>query len=124
MTDPDPAPKRLLLVDDDAHLRRSVSRLLRRAGWLVDEAGDGLEALELLATQPPALLLTDMRMPRMDGLQLIDAVRTRGLTLPIVVLSGYHDISVDDLLARGVTAVMEKPVGPSLLRDTLRDLVG
>lgn len=113
---------RLLLVDDDARLRRSVCRLLRRAGWTVVEAGDGLEALEALELEAPTVLLTDMRMPRMDGLQLIEAVHTTHTGLPIVVLSGYHDYSPEELLQRGAHAVLDKPVAPTLLRDTLTKL--
>jgi len=117
-------PKLLLLVDDDADLRRSVSRLLRRAGWTVVEARDGLEALEMLEDLSPAVLLTDMRMPHMGGLQLIDAVRADDGALPIVVLSGYHDVPVLELKRRGAAAVLDKPVAPALLRETLLRVAG
>jgi two-component system response regulator FixJ len=121
MTAPEPASL-LLLVDDDPHLRRSVGRLLRRAGWTVVEAQDGVEALAILVDLSPSVLLTDMRMPHMSGLQLIDAVRERGRELPIVVLSGYHDVPVDELKRRGAGAVLDKPVDPAVLRETLLQL--
>ncbi len=109
----------LLLVDDDARLRRSLSRILRRAGWHVLEAADGVEALTKMEEVAPQVLLTDMRMPRMGGMELIEAVRERNLPVPIVVLSGYHDYSVDELQDRGADAVLDKPATPTMLRETL-----
>lgn len=113
----------LLIVDDDAFLRRALGRVLRRAKWNVVEAEDGLEALERLAEGAVALMVTDMRMPRMNGMELIEAARSRGESLPIVVLSGYHDHDRARLEANNVAAVLDKPVSPVDLRQLVTRLL-
>lgn len=112
-------PLRLLLVDDDAPLRRTLGRLFRRHGWAVTEAGDGVEALETLRTASFDLLLTDMRMPRMDGLGLLEAARGElGCALPAIVLSGYHGHPEARLRALGVAVILGKPTEPMELLET------
>lgn len=87
------------------------------------EAEDGLEALERLAEGVVSLMVTDMRMPRMNGMELIEATRKRGNPLPIVVLSGQHDHDRARLEASGVAAVLDKPVAPAELRTLVRGLL-
>ena len=84
---------RILLVDDDNALRELLAGLLASNGYRVDEAVDGSQALARLDQQPYDHLLTDINMPEMDGLALIEAVRGRGLALPITVISAYADMA-------------------------------
>ena len=79
----------VLLVDDDADLRDAIREQLESEGYTVVTAADGCEALDMLRAEARvSLILVDLRMPTMDGRQLIDALRREGIVTPLVVLSG------------------------------------
>jgi len=79
----------VLLVDDSSVQRRIVHSLLEAAGaWHVVHANDGLAALNLIEATPPSLVLTDVYMPRMDGLALVEQIRDRFPTVPVVLMTG------------------------------------
>ncbi|HEX8440110.1 ATP-binding protein [Archangium sp.] len=84
-----PREARLLLVDDNADMRAYVERLLRAQGWEVEAVGDGAEALEAVRARPPDLVLSDVMMPRLDGVGLLRALRedARTRTVPFILLS-------------------------------------
>ncbi|PYR91832.1 MAG: DNA-binding response regulator [Acidobacteria bacterium] len=92
---------RLLLVEDDPTIAAFVEKGLREAGFAVDHAGDGLVALERAITEPYDAAIIDVMLPRMDGLSLIDALRARGVRIPVLILSAKR--SVDDRV-RGLQA--------------------
>jgi CheY-like chemotaxis protein len=106
----DPAARRVLVVDDDADLRRRLRGLLEKDGWAVDEAADGREALARLAGRP-SLVLLDLLMPEMDGFEFLAALRERedGRALPVVVLTA-KDLTADDhaQLNGSIEAVLRK----------------
>jgi two-component system chemotaxis response regulator CheY len=79
-----------LVVDDSMLIRHTVCRFLEARGYEVDSATNGAEALEKLATCLPAVIITDLEMPRMSGLELIAALQARPETaaIPVVVLAG------------------------------------
>jgi len=108
--------RRLLVVDDDAVFRRSTAALLRDEGYVVDEAPDGHVAAQQLKEQRYDLLLLDLKMPGLDGMQLVEALRVRGLRLPILMISGVGtvDLAVRSL-HRGADDFLTKPVEPSVL---------
>lgn len=82
-------PLTALVVDDSMLIRHTVCRFLEGRGFRVEAATDGAEALQLLKTVFPDLIVTDLQMPRMDGAELIDALQARPDTagIPIVILS-------------------------------------
>jgi len=86
------AEARILLVEDDRNLRRVLGAMLAREGYEVEEAPDGAAALERLAARPPDVLLTDIRMPRLDGLELMRRCRERHPELPVVLVTAYGTI--------------------------------
>jgi CheY-like chemotaxis protein len=92
-----PEPFRVLVVDDDSGMRSLVARVLERAGWLVVDAGDGAQALEILERGKVDidLVLTDVSMPMLDGLEL--GRRIAGMTPPRPVL--YMSSELPDALA-------------------------
>ena len=67
--------RRILVVDDEEHLRRVTQLKLQQAGYEASTAGDGVEALRLLATHPQDLVLTDLKMPGMSGIELLQKIR-------------------------------------------------
>ena len=81
--------KRVLLCDDEAHILRAAQIKLTHAGYDVSTAGDGQEAWEAILASPPDILVTDLQMPRVDGLELSRRVRETPATsqLPILMLT-------------------------------------
>lgn len=112
------AKLRILVVDDEPLLLRALTRLMLRQGWQVTTAKDGLEALQILAENEFELILSDVRMPRLDGPGLLTALAQRPSPLPpFVFLTGYGDRPDEDLLRLGARAVYGKPVDtPTLLK--------
>jgi CheY-like chemotaxis protein len=106
----DPSARRVLVVDDDADLRRHLRGLLEKDGWAVDEAADGREALDRLAARP-ALVLLDLLMPNMDGFEFLSEFRQReeSRSVPVVVLTA-KDLTADDhdRLRGSIEAVLRK----------------
>ena len=84
--------RRILIVDDEASMRRILELSLKAMGHLVCEAGDGAAALAIVERQPVDLVLTDLRMPRMDGIALLAALRERGVDVPVIVMTAYGTI--------------------------------
>jgi CheY-like chemotaxis protein len=85
--------KLILVVDDDTQTRTLISILLQRRGFRVIEAADAFEALDLLETHEPALIILDVMMPGMDGFELCQQVRQRPTTAatPIIIFSAMRD---------------------------------
>jgi two-component system, cell cycle sensor histidine kinase and response regulator CckA len=106
--------RRVLLVDDNDAVRTTTRRLLVRAGWVVDEAEDGEVAWERLAAAPSAydIVLSDVRMPRLDGVRLVERMRRNQCQLPVVFMSGFdhieypfhHEVADVPLLPKPFTA--------------------
>jgi len=113
---------RCLVVDDSVSVRRAMQALASDLGLAVDAAGDGIEALALVDRNPPAIALIDLEMPRMNGLELARALRSRPETaaIPIIMLtsraSGTHRAHA---LAAGVSHFMPKP----FVEDELSKLI-
>ena len=89
-------PMKILIVDDDALIRNWLSMLLRQLKGddiQVTEVCDGVEALEVCRTQAVDLVITDIKMPRLDGISLIQTLQTESPQIQTVVLSAYDDFS-------------------------------
>lgn len=84
--------ERILLVDDEADIRRTVSQLLNESGYEVESAASGVEALDLVAASPPDLLLLDVLMPGIGGLEVARRVRQVHPQLPIIFLSAHANV--------------------------------
>src|SRR5688572_25573849 len=84
---------RILVVDDDLAIRAALRDLLTLQGYDVDVAADGQAALERLAELPPDLVITDLDMPRMSGMQLLAALHERNEELPAIVLTSAAEVS-------------------------------
>lgn len=118
-------PLQVLLVDDEPLLVDAIGRLLRRAGLRVIEATDGIEALLRLRNEPVDVILSDVRMPQLDGPGLLRALRAEGDPTPLVFLTGYGDYGDSELLSLGASEVLGKPVTlPRLLAALHRAVHG
>ena len=78
----------ILVVDDDPDIREILRAHLEDAGHVVDEAGDGEAAIQRLREQPADLVITDIYMPKSDGLDLMRRIRSFGLKIPIIEITG------------------------------------
>jgi CheY-like chemotaxis protein len=125
MTTPELVARRILIVDDDAGVRRLLRRLLTAAGYEVQEATDGHVALEAYARQPSDVVITDIVMPGKEGLETIRELRRRAANVRIIAMSaggdsgrGLHDyLKMAKLL--GAVQILPKPFS----RDDLLDAV-
>jgi CheY-like chemotaxis protein len=82
--------KSILVVDDEPWSLKFISRFLRKEGYEVTEASDGAEALELIDNSKFDLVLSDVRMPRLDGVALLRRIRSRVPTIPMILMTGVH----------------------------------
>jgi CheY-like chemotaxis protein len=116
---------RILLVEDAPFLRYAFGRLLRMHGYEVMEANDGREALECLPQFQPQLVVTDLMMPVMDGVELIERLRADPETadLPIMAITADGSEQTEDRARRaGAVDFLSKPVDLPELLDRLRAL--
>ncbi|WP_127555370.1 response regulator [Saccharospirillum alexandrii] len=83
----------VMLVDDQTLVREGIKSLLQLAGHIdiLGEASDGVEALEALETLTPDVILMDIRMPRMDGIETLKTLTTQGSTIPVIILTTFDD---------------------------------
>jgi CheY-like chemotaxis protein len=127
MTDPRPAPRRVLIVEDDDDVRASLHMVLEDDGWAVSLAPDGEAALEALRAEPGAfaVVLVDLMMPRLGGVGLLGrkAQDPAIAAVPVVVVSAIVDrVQLPD--TGDVRAVLQKPVSIAALLDAVRHAAG
>jgi two-component system chemotaxis response regulator CheY len=121
-------PKRILVIDDASLVRLYYRDILVRAGYAVDEALNGLEALEKLLAEPADLLIVDINMPRMDGVTFLKALRRQEgavATTPAVMISteaGAQDF--DAAKVAGANYYLVKPVTEAVLIEHVALLCG
>jgi CheY-like chemotaxis protein len=121
------ARRRVLLADDDAVGRGLVSSLLHDLGFVVSVAEDGAEALRAVRVQPPDLLITDLIMPRVDGIELAQTLRRSAATkaMKMLALSASTALLNERSIQLDIfDAVLKKPVRFESLLDTIETLLG
>lgn len=118
-----PAGRVLLLVEDELVLRMSVARGLERQGWRVRQAPDGEAAMRRLAAERPAVMVSDIRMPGLDGIGLTEAARAMWPGLPVLLTSGYADEEARAAVPRLGVGFLAKPFTVRTLNERLREIV-
>lgn len=109
------------LIDDDEDVRRSTSFLLGTAGFAVRVHESALRFLEALAELQPGCILTDVRMPGMDGLELQRKLREMGNTMPVIVMTGHADVPLAvQAMKAGAVDFIEKPFEDESLLAAVR----
>jgi EAL domain-containing protein (putative c-di-GMP-specific phosphodiesterase class I) len=105
------APIHVLLVDDEPPIARGVGRLLKAAGYALTTAHDGLEAMKAIEAAAFDVIVSDIRMPNMDGLTLLRSIRAKDLDIPVVFLTGSPTVeTAAEALERGAFRYLMKPV--------------
>ncbi|MDR0771230.1 MAG: sigma 54-interacting transcriptional regulator [Burkholderiales bacterium] len=112
----------ILLIDDDTDLLRLIGLRLSSAGYRVRTAENGERALAMIDVAPPALVITDLRMPGMDGMQLFDSLHRRHPTLPVIILTAHGTIpEAVTATERGVFGFLTKPFDSQELLEKVSD---
>ncbi len=112
----------VLIVDDESAIRESLRMILEYEGYRVDEAGDAAQALAKVGDRLPDAVLLDIKMPGMDGLDLLRAFRERGYEMPVLVISGHADVATAvEATRRGAYDFFEKPLQRERVLLSLRN---
>jgi two-component system response regulator HydG len=110
--DAEQKPKaRVLVVDDEPSARSGLEKLLQQEGYTVDVAADGMGALAIAAEHPPDIAITDLKMPKMDGVALLTKLREQDSDLPVLVVTAFGDVgSAVSAMRAGAADYLTKPV--------------
>ena len=115
----------ILIADDEPHMRRLLEIMLHKMGHTVFAACDGQEALELALKNPVDLVITDMRMPRMDGITLLSRLREEGLDVPVIVITAHGTVeSAVDAMKRGASDYLLRPFDLDALELAIERVLG
>jgi ATP-dependent Lon protease len=115
---------RVLVVDDEEIARTNLEYILRKDGYHVASAASGLEALDRLQEQEFDVVLTDLKMEKMDGLQLLEAVKQAAPATEIIMITGYATVATAvDALRKGAAHYLSKPINLEELRACVREII-
>ena len=112
--------ERVYLVDDDASVRRSIGFMLKTSGFEVHVYESGVDLLKDAAKLDPGCILLDIRMPGMDGLEVQQKLHAKGLTHPVIIMTGHGDVSLAvQAMKAGAIDFIEKPFEKAVLLGAL-----
>ncbi|MEZ5752033.1 MAG: response regulator [Paracoccaceae bacterium] len=121
------ASRTVWIVEDERNISEAIRFILERDGWLVSLNDTGAGVVEALREAPPALVILDVMLPAVSGLDILQALRAHERTagVPVIMLTarGQADLR-DRVLAEGASAFVAKPFSNAALRDLVRDLAG
>ncbi len=124
MARPDSFRASVLVVDDEAAIRDSLHMILEYEGYRVDEAASGTQALAKVGERAPDAIVLDIKMPEMDGLEFLKALRERGYEMPVLMISGHADVATAvEATRRGAFDFFEKPLQRERVLLSLRNAV-
>ncbi|MDE3246875.1 MAG: response regulator transcription factor [Acidobacteriota bacterium] len=120
-----PNPLKILLVDDEAYFRLFVSKVLHQSvNCTVEEARDGQEAINLCATSSPDMIIMDINMPRMDGVQALLRIRALKPAIPIIMLTSISEEKVvEECVTGGASYFIRKDVRANELQAELQEML-
>ena len=115
---------RILVVDDEADVRKSIRLTLTKAGYDVVEAADGGEAIKTIRSGDNPLMvdtiITDIHMPKVNGMEAVTFFRSQSPSVPIIVLTGQPDLGgASHLYKQGVVEYLVKPIEPAKLTEAV-----
>jgi DNA-binding NtrC family response regulator len=114
----------ILLVDDDLEFRKAMKKMFEKSGYTVTVVADGQEALETLSRGTFDLIISDLRMPNLNGLELMEEIKRKQLDTPVIFITAYGEVSsYMDLMNLGAFEYINKPVkGQEILSVARRAL--
>ncbi len=115
----------ILIVDDEERMRHLLSIMLGRKGYHVDQAGDGVEALEMITAEPFDMIITDIKMPRMDGIELLKKIMAMEIPSPVVFITAYATVeSAVEAMRQGAVDYIIKPFEEDRILLTVERTLG
>ncbi len=115
---------RIMIIEDDEEMRSLLEDFFEAEGFKTDSASNGADALRILSKNHFDLVITDIRMPGLTGLDILPTIRRLKPEIPIIVMTAYaSDDARRRSLERGATAYLEKPVHLSKLRTVIREIM-
>ncbi|MCX7856682.1 MAG: response regulator [Deltaproteobacteria bacterium] len=118
--------RKIMIVDDSQTIRKLISFILKQKNFLTVEAEDGLDAIEKLSTTPVDLIIVDLNMPNMDGIEFVRTLRNNyyHMDVPIIMLTTTKDEDLrKDALHAGVNLFLNKPINPDVLIYKVEGLI-
>ncbi len=117
--------KKILIVEDNPDSRDLLAVMLKREGYTVYTADDGLEGLKLVAMDCPDIIITDITMPNVDGIEMVKILRHRPECnkLPIIVMSAYGSGTLRKAVAAGADEVVSKPLAFDAFLEAIERLL-
>jgi DNA-binding NtrC family response regulator len=114
--------EKILIVEDEENERSGLAELVRAWGYEAETAVDGVEALQAVELWNPGIIITDLRMPRMDGMELLERIATQPQQVAVILLTAQGSIdSAVNAMKIGAFDFIEKPVNPTRLRNILQN---
>ena len=115
----------VLLAEDNVVNQALVSRMIKKLGVTVIVANDGVEVCELCVSESPDVILMDINMPKRSGIEAVEIIRAKGLTIPIYALTAETDKEeTDKAIKAGCQGILSKPINRQKLQDTLKQCLG
>ena len=112
------------IVDDEAAVGLTLARMLEGAGFETRQYTSANQLLTRLAELEPGCIVTDVRMPGMDGLGLVRQLNTQGVKLPVIVISGHADIALAvEAMKAGAVDFLEKPIRSEIFQEAVRNAI-
>jgi len=116
--------KRILIAEDEGHFRRAMLETLYKEGYLAFAVEDGSRALENLKAYKPHLLILDLKMPKINGIDVLKKIRIEQYSLPIIIVTAYKELTKDpEVQMANISAFMVKPIDLNVLKDKVNQLL-
>jgi len=116
---------RVLIVDDEQALREVWTLGLRDFGHTVETAGDGMDGIKMIGTQSFDVILLDINMPRLNGVEFLKRIRATEPDLPILAVTAVSDSKLaKSVIEAGANAILYKPIGLEELANTIKRFAG
>ena len=118
------AQQNILIVDDEEIARSNMEHVLKKDGYNCHSANNGLEALAVLAREDIDLVITDLKMERMDGIELLQQINRVSPDIPVIMVTGFATVSsAVEALKKGAAHYLGKPVNLDELRKTVKEVL-
>jgi len=114
----------ILLVDDEANVRTVFSDVLKRAGYRVKAVEDGHKAVKEVEEKTYNLALVDLRMPKMDGIEVLENIKKRKPEIPVIIYTGYGSVTTAvEAMRKGAADYLNKPFSPEELKLAIKKVL-
>jgi len=116
---------KVLIVDDSLLGRKSIINIISQRGFEIIEASDGLEALEKVESEKPDLMFLDLLMPNLDGFGVLQELKNRKESMPVIVVSAdIQDSTIKQCMELGASGYLNKPLDQNVLDSLLAEMSG